>query len=187
MAVSTRTYHTMRSEKSAAFWLSKFIDHLGFIAVVVIILSLKILRQVAGENAGISASQAVSTIEHLLEESKNLEIGQPKQFVIPYLGVIYIPCKGSHLERQNQATNFLESVSISEPNGLQQEQLHSEALNMQAQFEQTQTQELADLSTHIVNAGNFNQFSTAQPFQIDFEWDNTTFDWSLTQDWDLEL
>lgn len=76
----SRTYHTMRSEKGAAFWLSKFIDHLGFIAAVVIILSLKrdvlpacdqdqvssnwklikttteILRQVASENAGTSAS-----------------------------------------------------------------------------------------------------------------------------------
>ena len=98
----SHTYQTLRRQPGAAFWLSKIIDHVGFICSVVLILRMMgyrrsfsaassedqdrddwkiisattdILRQVSHDQAGTSASQAVGAIEQMLRAMEKAKGG----------------------------------------------------------------------------------------------------------------
>lgn len=116
------TYHFLRARENATFWLSKITDHLGFIGAIILLLYLlkyihcpqptpqlpeatskdwelvktttKILRRVAQDYDGASASQAVTVIEHLGNSGKeNWKDGLITKLSIPFFGSVGVPAK----------------------------------------------------------------------------------------------
>lgn len=200
-----RTYHSMRDDKGAAFWLSKIIDHLGFITAVVMILLLKgparsllrpcdiqdpsnwklinkttdILRQVAIEYAGASASQAVKTIEDLLDESHYVDGQGPKQLVIPYIGIISIPSQPS-------SDGLLSTISreASTTSNLRTSEKDSERTLAAANQTHTRNEQHHVNTINVASGVDIDQPPSPPLLHADFEWDNT-FDWGLEVDWFL--